>query len=612
MSAIPEIVQRFRNMLDTSTEEELQVLAYKSPAVHFSLYMEIKDKNNRWIRPEPNVLQLRISEVIETLRERCPGLRVRIIGVKPRRAGLSTFSLFCGYHEAMKRPIEGITIADCKKNSTMLIEKLGEYTSHDDFPWENPLIRNPSGEFEWSNGSLWTIDTAENPDAGVGGTRQFGHYSEVSKFPQTEKKNDKKTMSASLPALNGDDTVAIAESTPEGAAGWFYETFDETSMWLEDFLKRWDNGYRPEQMWIRVFAGWWEFADNARQNAVSDAEIAEIDATLSDIEREEREKYDLTYEQLAWRRDTIASECADDPKIFAYYYPSDPVTCWLSSGSPRFDITKLVDMKKRAKHHQSETGYLVRQGGERGKVTWSGAVGDTGEIVLYEWPKEGMAYLIACDPATGESQTIGDDPDATSIGVWRQKYYDPDLKRAFPAKLVARVKGGFRGDDDIAAGHIDRLSEFYGRCICGLEVNQGLQVLRCLKDASVPLYKRIVVSHKTKSKEEQYGFKLTDANQRRMVVDGLAAAIRNEELDIPDVHMIDEMIKFVVKPNGRAEASSGAHDDDVMQAAMAWEVMPSATVFARKVVRDVDPPDMAKPGRHRGGWRTVSNVKQGW
>lgn len=612
MSAVPEIVQRYDRLLAESTQEELEAMAYESPAVHFGLYMEIKDKNARWIRPTPNVLQLRVSEAITTLRARCPGLRIRLIGVKPRRAGLSTFSLHCGYHEAQRRPIDGITIADCKDNSEMLTEKLEEFSGHDSFPWENPLIRNTAGEYGWANGSSWVIDTAENPDAGVGGTRQFGHFSEVSKYPKTQVKNDKKTMSAALPSLNGDDTIGVAESTPEGATGWFYTTWDEEAMWLEDFLKRWEEGYRPEQMWIRIFAGWWEFAENARQNPVTDSEKAEIDRTLSNIERDEREKFNLTYEQLAWRRDTISAECNGDPKIFAFYYPSDPVTCWIASGSPRFDTAKLVERKKWAKSQLFDTGYLVRQGADgRGKVTWSPTRDGTGEIKIWEMPQEGFAYVVCCDPATGESQTIGEDPDATSIGVWRQKYYDPDARRAYPAKLVARVIGPFRGDDDIAAGHIDRLSAFYGRCICGLEVNQGLQVLRCLKDAGVPLYKRIVTSHKTNSKEEQFGFKLTDQNQRRMVIEGLAAAIRNDEIDIPCPEMIEEMLKFVIKSNGRAEAASGWHDDDVLQAAMAWEVLPSATVYARRVVRNVDPPDMAK-GNKRQGWRVVSNTRRGW
>lgn len=610
MIAEPEIVTRFRAVLLESTEEELQILAYNSPAVHFALYMEIEDKNKRWIRPTPNVLQLRISEVIETLRDFCPGIRIRIVGVKPRRAGLSTFTLHCGYHEAQRRPIEGITIADCKKNSEMLTEKLGAFSGHDSFPWENPVVRNVSGFFEWANGSKWTVDTAENPDAGVGGTRQFGHFSECSKYPQTKIKNDVKTMTAAMPSLSGDDTIAIAESTPEGAQGWFYGTYDE-ALTLEQFLRRYAEGYRPEQVWIRVFAAWWEFEDYRRQQPVSAIEADEIERTLSNIEDEERKKYNLTYEQLAWRRDTIAAECDGDPRIFAYYYPSDDVSCWLASGSPRFDTAKLLEWKKKAKDTPYDTGYLTHQAGTK-RVTWSGKHDGTGEIMIWEHPKEGMAYIVCCDPATGESQTTGEDPDRTSIKVWRQKYYDPTLERTFPAKLVARVRPPFvQYDDDIAVGHIERLSKYYGGCICGLEVNQGLGILRGLRDAGVPLFKRIVESHKTKSKEEQYGFKLTDQNQRKMLVDAFAAAVRNDEVEIPCEHTLAEMVKFVRKPNGKYEAASGAHDDDVMTDVMAWEVLPSATVYARQVVRDIDPPDMAK-GKRRDGWRVVNNTKRGW
>jgi hypothetical protein len=609
MSLEPEIVTRFRDYLDASSEEELQARAYNSPAVHFSIFMEIKNKEGAWVRPTANVLQLRISSTIETLRDLCPGIKIRIVAVKPRRAGLSTFSLFCGYHEAMRRPIEGITIADCAKNSAMLVEKLGEYSNHDTFPWQNPLVRNPEGYFQWQNGSTWTIDTAENPDAGVGGTRQFGHFSECSKFPQTKVKNDKKTMTAALPSLSGNDTIGIAESTPEGASGWFYDTFGE-AMTLDEFMARYNAGYRPEQQWIKVFAAWWEFSDYARQQPVSDVEKAEIDRSLSKIEQEEIDKYGLTYEQLAWRRDTLAAECNGDERIFGYYYPSDPITCWLSSGSPRFDQNILLTMKQRAKNITPESGFLVRQ--DNGRVSFSGTHDGSGDILIWEQPREGMAYIVCGDPATGASQTVGADPDANSVQVWRQKFYDPDLGRARPAKLVARVRPPCYDEDDEVGGHMHRLSKYYGGCIVGLEVNQGLQVLRVLKDSSTPLYKRIVMSHKTNTKEEQYGFKLNDQNQRRMIIAGLAAAIRNEEIEVDCPHWINEAIKFVVSPNGKAEAAPGEHDDDVMCGGMAWEILPSATVFARKVVRNVDPPDMVKPGSKKQGWRVVNNVKRGY
>lgn len=612
MSREPEIVIRYRQLLATSTEEELTAQAYNSPALHFGLCMEIKDKNGRYIRPIPNVLQLRISEVIETVRHRCPGLRVRIIGVKPRRSGLSTFSLHCGYHEAQRRPIEGITIADCKANSAMLTERLADYSTHDSFPWNNPLVRNVDGAKAWANGSKWEIDSAENKDAGVGGTRQFGHFSEVAKFPQTAIKNDVKTMTACLPSLNGEDTTGIAESTPENAFGWFHSTYHEESVTLEELLEQWDKGFRPGQIWIKVFAGWWEFADNARQEPVSEAERQHIEDTLDDEEREDRERFDLSYEQLAWRRDTIRTECDGDAKIFRYYYPKDDVSCWISAGSARFDVSKLADLKFRAEKITPDRGFLVKQS-DKGPVSWQSMRDGSGDIEVWEMPKDNMAYLVVCDPATGSSQTKGDDPDATSILVLRAKYYDPDLQREFKTKVVARVKAPFFDDDDVVGRHVARLSDFYGHCLTVLEVNQGLHVLRVLKDAGIPLYKRVVESAKTKREEEQYGFKLNDDNQRRMVIDGLAAALRNDEIEIPCPHILHELMKFIRTKKGRYEAAPGEHDDDVMALAMGWECITYATIKARRVVRDVDPPDMAKPGRrNRGGWRVVNDVRKDW
>lgn len=599
MSREPEIVTRFRTLLETTSEEDLTAIAYNSPAVHFALFMEIRDKNNRFIRPEPNVLQLRVSEAIETLREQCPGLRIRLIGVKPRRAGLSTFSLECGYHEAQRRPINGMTIADQKENSAMLTEKLADFTTHDSFPWNNPLVQNTDASKAWMNGSTWTIDTAENPDAGVGGTRQFDHYSECAKYPQTEKKNDVKTMTAALPALNGDETIGIAESTPEGAQGWFYGTW-EGAYWLDDFLKRWEEGFRPEEAWIRIFAGWWEFSDNARQTPVTDTERRYIDETLTEEEREDREKFGLTYEQIAWRRDTIESQCDKNPKIFLYYYPKDPVSCWIASGSPRFDMESLIRMEHQANSVAPETGYLVRQ--FDGNVTFHTKHDGDGDIEIYEKPIVGCSYAVIADPAESMSQTVGADPDANSVGVWRRGYQCATTDRWRPMKLVARLKAPFHGEEDETAAHIERLSRYYGTCICGLEVNKGFHVMRCLQIAGIPLYRRTPLNNRTGKVEAQVGFKMTSKDEREALVSSLASAIVTGDIDVSCPFMIGQMKKFVRKPNGKSEAAVGFHDDDVIQAAIAWEVTPtSATLYKDRKVKNTEPRD-----RGRNGWRQVN------
>lgn len=106
---------------------------------------------------------------------------------------------------------------------------------------------------------------------------------------------------------------------------------------------------------------------------------------------------------------------------------------------------------------------------------------------------------------------------------------------------------------------------------------------------------------------EQYGFRLNDQQDRNAIIESFAAAIREGQVEVLCRHSLDEYKLFVVKPNGRAEAAGGAHDDDVMADCMAWEVLPSASVYKRHTARQTAPRDR---GKH--GWRQVNNVKKGW
>lgn len=580
------ISQAFADSMRGKTAEELQLMALKSPAVHFSLFVTIRDKNNKVITPEPNVLQLRMSEAYETLKNM--GVKVRIIVTKPRRAGCSTFGTHIVYHHGMRAPIEGIAISDIKDHSEEMLEKIKAYGRVDTFPWGHQVVRDPNQSIAWDNGTKWVIDTAENPDAGVGGTRQCGFFSEVSKWPQTASRNDKKTMAAVLPSLSGSESVAIAESTPERAAGWQFSTWQE-AVWLHEFIAMHKAGIRPEEQWVKVFAAWFEFADNQRSEPVQEAEIAQIKRTITHREENGIKKYGWTWEQVAWRRDTISSICNGDEKIFDFYYPEDDITCWMSGGSPRFDMGILVEMENLAKGIQPDTGYLVSQ--DNGTVTFHNQRDGSGDIWVWEPPRPGLRYLLTIDPATDESQTIGADPDRHSVSVWRAGYHDTASDVWRPAKKVARLKPPFYGEGDEVAGHAVRLSRYYGTCIASIEINCGLDVLRLLRQSSIPVVKRRPLSHRTGEVQEIWGFRMTDKQERNALIEGFAAAIRSREIDVSCLHSINEYKMFIVTPKGRAEAAAGAHDDDVLADAIAWESLPAATEYRVHKAKHVDPPD---------------------
>lgn len=584
MIAHDEVAQ-FSMRLAQATADEVEAMALVSPAVHFTCYCTIRDKDNRVCSPVPNIMQLRMSQAYETKRDL--GAKVRIIIVKPRRAGCSSFASHIVYHHGMRRPIEGISISDVKEHSAEIMSKLRDYSKTDNFPWHNTISQSASHSLAWSNGTRWTIDTAENPDAGVGGTRQAAHFSEVSKWPQTTQRNDKKTMAAVLPSLSGQDSVVIAESTPEGATGWMFETWQK-AITLEEFVDRWNAGFRPDEQWVKVFAAWYEFTDNSRSQPVSLAERDHIDATLTDHERAERQAYGLTYEQLAWRRDVIDAVCNGNPAVFSYYYPSDPISCWLASGSPRFDMQRLVEWENECRGIDPDKGWLVRQAENR--VVFELSRDNSGDVLLYEPPRPGLRYCVVVDPAESKSQTVGKDTDAHSICVWRHGYHDEHLGRWCKPKLVARVNPPYRAEEDEAAKHAIRLSIYYGRAIVAPETNKGFHLLRVLQEAGMSIFKRRPISHRTGVIEEQFGFR-TDAQNREAIISGLASAIARDDIEIRDNHMLHEMKQFIRNHKGRSEAATGQHDDDVMNAAIAWEVLPSSTLYTTERAKHLDPPD---------------------
>ena len=52
------------------------------------------------------------------------------------------------------------------------------------------------------------------------------------------------------------------------------------------------------------------------------------------------------------------------------------------------------------------------------------------------------------------------------------------------------------------------------------------------------------------------------------MIDGLASRIREQSVDIACPHLVSELQSFVRMSNGRSEAISGKHDDDVLAAAI--------------------------------------------
>lgn len=566
-------------------------LAGQSALVHFETCakIEIETPNGgiKRVTPSANVFQRRLFEAYEILLA-VGVLYIRILGLKIRQCGGTTGACHIIYHHSQRFTSESVVIANVASNSQAILTKMKVFSEEDRFPWNNPLVPGET-KLRWKNGSKAEITSAETMNPGISRTRSAALFSEACKYPRGGVKDDKKIMASVLPSVN---KLGIAESTPEGASGFFYEQWHGTkdmpaALSLDDYLAELKKGNPcPGNGWVKVFAAWFEFEENQRR--VSESERQRILSTLTAREQNGIRNYGWTVEQMAWRRDTISGECGGSDDLFDEFYPEDDVSCFLSSGRPRFDMGAVVQMGKKIQSQVVENGRLTSQDG--GTVSFSPETGGFAPIQLFERPIPGCRYIVWCDPATGEDQTESQNPDAYSIGVLRAGYSMGEITNHH--KVAARVRPPCTAEVDDIVSYIVNLSRFYGDCMIVLEVNMGLHILNELKKSGLPIYKREVIDpDDRKTKKYQYGWKLKDRDQRRTIVDCLALHIRDQTIDLSCPHIIKEAKTFIVSKNGKEEARSGCHDDDIMGVGMGVYCIGNATLYKGQIRRKRGPSD---------------------
>ena len=168
----------------------------------------ILDKERKMIRPPDihcNILQCQIDEIINWCETRIP---CRIVGLKARQVGLSTFSIGAAYHACRKRATNFMLIGDeYEKSVKNLREMFDRYAEHDSFGWGSAYHR-PSGKFD--NGSAIVTETANDNRAGASGTYQFVVATEVAHWKETANLSAAKVFQAFMACVpDAPGTVAI-------------------------------------------------------------------------------------------------------------------------------------------------------------------------------------------------------------------------------------------------------------------------------------------------------------------------------------------------------------------------------------------------------------------
>ena len=304
---------------------------------------------------------------------------------------------------------------------------------------------------------------------------------------------------AYLQSLYDGDNVSlvVADSTPNGPAGWFYNT------WVQ------------ENEWAKIFAAWFEFEDSKIPFKNED-ELKEFQDTLTDDEISEIDRFDPGWEAMPETQDS-QDKCNGDISKFRQEYPSDPEECFLMSSRPRFHTDIVKKMSKAAELQKFETGTINLQNENETAV-----FRPTLEVsVKYGTTNEDDKYVISVDTCTGEDQQeqgLAADPDYHSVQVWRAGFDDVRNDYHVP-RLVAlhhsRVDIGYLAEEVFA------LSLYYGKAMVIPEVNNsGLALVRYLLDFGVPCYRRRRMNDSSGMVEKSFGWS-TDKITRKTVIDHL-------------------------------------------------------------------------------------------
>lgn len=547
----------------------------------------------------------------ELVAQHMAGLPMRVIILKARQLGFSTYVQARLIRACTRLPRrEAVVIAHDKETSKKL------YAIGERF-WRNlpPDMRPDLGEFRrrqhlhfagegnWRQEETWpdsryTVDTANEFQAGRGSTFTDVHGSEVAFWERISQKLT--AIKNAVPKFPG--TFVALESTAKG---------------FNEFKDIWDDAAAGRSSYLAFFWPWWKEEEyfsrflNEREResfVIGDPNHPYAEEEPQIIEVAAAQGYEISLEQLHWRRLTIADECNGKINDFHAEYPTTPEQAFVATGEKAFDAHRVGKIMLRVEQtdprHPTEENpgptvgdFVVaesetqvdRKGNEiivPSKSLWvpreKGIVNPEAPHRTFLTPEEMAAppsqYIVSVDVSGGDmEETKTDEPDYHAIEVidhktgfqvceYRSKI-DPDLL-ADQALLVA-------------------LHFSWAWIVVERTGSWGMPIIRVLwLDYRYPYVYRSrsmgVASEKTETK---LGWD-TNSRTKPGLVAGMQAIIRREEDGIRSRLLAEQVLTYARDKRGRYGGEPGKYDDNIMAYMIAQQIR--LEIPPREADEDVD------------------------
>lgn len=544
-------------------------------------FLKIRNKSAQLVPFTLNEAQKIVSHLIDQCERE--GKLKRFIVLKARQMGLSTFFEGEIFRATATNELTNSLIVAHQDSSTQalfnmsklfydelpeVIKPMKKYSNGKELVFENPTTDDGVKQVNPGLRSKITVATAGAGEVARGMTIMNFHGSEVAFWPDA-----KTTMLGLMQAIPDTMNTFVAwESTANGVGDFFHE--------------QWQKATRGENEFIPVFLPWFidpGYTRPFRSDAEREQFLGEVYSVATDAngnavrtyDYELMVKFNLTLEQINWRRYTVANKCQGDEILFMQEYPSTPEEAFISSGRPKFNIKALKKYQTITKPAITR-GYLFEKEGRVELIE-----DPNGYLSIWQKPEPGTSYAIGADVAEGLAQgdyscaTVGNS-EFDVVAMWHG-HIDPDL---FGSECV-------------------KLARYYNDAYLGVENNNhGLTTLSQIKKLEYwNIYFTKSFDKIADVQTQKVGW-TTSVRTKPFMIDKLAEFVREHYLGIYSDAIIAEMFSYVIGDDGKTNAQSGCFDDTVMALAIMLQLL-----LEGKGEHYV--PEVPIEGRGRGGKHIV-------
>jgi hypothetical protein len=496
------------------------IARYADDFLGFCALLDIIDDGGARVKLQPNRIQ----------REYDAARTPRDVVLKPRQIGFTTFELARDvWFFLVREGAKVVIVCQTTEKQIALKNIAGKLRlMFDALAAEGvDLAFSTDSTSEWIIGdrSLRIIEAGESQSSaekkGRSGTIHRLHFTETAFYGFAEATLN--ALIACVPAPRF-GTEIVSECTPNGAAGVFYEQYQTAAA--------------GKSGWRAHFYPWFMKEDYATALNPGERVVPESKQEHTLCERFPSE---ITPEKLKWYRGKVGSSFGN-AELVDQEYPTDPETAFLMVKGRRF-------------FDRERTTALL------GKTRPPLATEMHGAFLVWKRAELGESYVVVADPSEG----TGGDPGAAGVYHRRTGEHVAELHGQFPTwkmgELLAEI------------GHA-----YNGALLVVERNNHGHAVLQALEFGIPENAEKGIKGTKPypnifMDEDDKLGWMNTETS-RSAALEALESAHRSGEWSTPDRGMIGEMFTFIVNErNGKAEAGPGAHDDKILQAAIAHDVL---------------------------------------